>query len=114
MKKRVLAAAAAITLSNLGPAHAAGPGWINGVTVESVVAVSNGGINFRTNPALSGCTSQSGYGASYASIYPEHPGVKNMAAMLLAAMANDTKISFYLSDATCRVGEIEFGNAPTR
>lgn len=107
--------AAAFLLTNIGLVNASGPGWVSGVTVESAVAVINGGINIRITPPLTGCSSQSGYGPSYASIYPDHPGLKNMTAMLLSAITTGTKVSIYLSDATCRVGELEFGdNAPLR
>lgn len=88
---------------------AVGPGWITNVKVVSVVAVINGGINFRLSPELTGCTSQSGYGPAYASVYPDHPGKDKIQSILLAAYMADKTVSVYLQDNTCEVIEVELG-----
>jgi hypothetical protein len=49
--------------------QAAEAGWTVSSKVVKLVVTQNGGINVRLSPELSGCTSQSGYGAKYASIY---------------------------------------------
>ena len=92
------------------PAFAQGPGWTMPSTVVSIVDVSNGGINVRLSPDLTGCTSQSGYGSSYASIYPDHPALNRMKASLLAAQASGATVHLYLGDSTCRVSEMRIGS----
>ncbi|BFM10151.1 hypothetical protein R50072_03040 [Simiduia litorea] len=84
-------------------------GWITDAKVTKIVAVVNGGINVRITPELTACTSQSGYGVHYASIYPDHPGKENMLAILLAAYMADKTVAIYLSDDTCKVYEVELG-----
>ncbi|MBQ0935095.1 hypothetical protein [Ideonella paludis] len=111
MNKRILKntlAAAGVALAYLPLAQA---GWTQEVKVKSVVVVSSGGINVAVEPALSGCTSQSGYGARYASIYPSHPGLKAMHANLLLAMNSGTSVRLYLTDPQCTVGEMVLGEA---
>lgn len=91
------------------PVLAQGPGWTANSTVTGIVDTSNGGVNVRLSPSLVGCTSQSGYGASYASLYPDHPGINRIKATLLTAYATGGTIAIYLSDNTCRIGEVELG-----
>ena len=94
-----------------GPAAslANGPGWITTAKVSKIVVAGNGGINFRLTPDLGGCTSQSGYGPLYASVYPNHPGLDKIYSTLLAAYMADKVVAVYLSDSTCRVAEVELG-----
>ncbi len=66
---RLLPALATLLLP-LAPAHAAGPGWTANATVTKLVITGDGGVNVLLKPALSGCTSNSGYGSAFASIYP--------------------------------------------
>ena len=89
--------------------QAAGPGWVPNAKVVKIVVASNGGINVRLSPELSGCTSQSGYGPLYASVYPDHPGINRIHATLLAAYTADKPVAVYLSDSTCKVAEVELG-----
>jgi hypothetical protein len=53
-----------LTLATLAatsiPAMAQGPGWTSVSTVIELVNTSNGGVNVRLSPDLTGCTSQSG------------------------------------------------------
>lgn len=79
---------------------AAGPGWTANSTVIKVVIAANGGVNVRLSPDLSGCTSQSGYGPAYASIYPDHPGIDRIYSSLVAAYMSGKKVALYLSDNT--------------
>jgi hypothetical protein len=98
----------AVTALSL-PALAQGPGWTANSTVVKLVVTANGGVNARLSPELSDCVSQSGYGANYASIYPDHPGINRIKADLLAAYLTGTTVSLYLSDSTCRVSETLLG-----
>jgi hypothetical protein len=91
------------------PALAQGPGWTANATILKIVDTANGGVNVRLSPDLVGCTSQSGYGGSYASLYPDHPGIKSIKATLLTAYVTQATISIYLSDDTCRIGEVLLG-----
>ncbi len=59
----------------------------------------------RLSPDLAGCTSQSGYGSVYASIYPNHPGLSRIRADLTVAFATGSRVALYLIDNTCTVGE---------
>jgi hypothetical protein len=88
---------------------AAGPGWITSAKIKKIVITIDGGINFRLTPELSGCTSNSGYGPAYASVYPNHAGINRIHSTLLLAYMADKPVAVYLSDDTCRVGEIELG-----
>lgn len=87
-------------------ASAQGPGWTTTSTVVELVVTAAGGINVRLSPDLTNCVSQSGYGAIYASIYPNHPGKKEMKADLLVAYLTGARVALYLTDATCTVGEM--------
>lgn len=89
--------------------YADGPGWTVASDVIKIVSVVNGGINVRLSPELSGCTSLSGYGPKYASVYPDHPALNSIQANLLAAYMGGKKVSLYLSDSTCKVGEMVIG-----
>jgi hypothetical protein len=103
------ACALTLLLAPLLSAHAAGPGWSVNSTVSKLVVTADGGINVRLSPELSGCVSNSGYGGSFASIYPNHPGINRMKADLLAAYLSGGTISLYFSDNTCRVTELVLG-----
>lgn len=87
-------------------AWAAGPGWTADSTVVKIVVTNSGGVNVRLSPEISGCTSQSGYGPAYASIYPDHPGIDRLHSSLLAAYISGKTVALYLSDDTCKVGEM--------
>jgi hypothetical protein len=91
------------------PALAQGPGWTATSTIVQIVDTSNGGVNIRLSPDLSGCTSQSGYGSLYASLYPSHPGIDRIKASLLTAFVTGTPVTLYLSDSTCTVLEMRLG-----
>jgi len=91
------------------PALAQGPGWTANSTVIKIVDTSNGGVNVRLSPDLTGCTSQSGYGAAYASLYPSHPGLNRIKATLLTAYTTGATISLYLGDNTCMITEVLLG-----
>lgn len=84
-------------------------GWIYNVEVFRVVVVVNGGVNVRVIPELKGCVSQSGYGETYASILPSHPGIDRIYSGLLAAQVSKQKVSIYLRDNVCTVGEVVIG-----
>jgi hypothetical protein len=58
---------------------------------------------------LTGCVSQSGYGSSFASVYPNHPGINRIKADLLAAYLTGRRVSLYLGDDTCKVLETNLG-----
>jgi hypothetical protein len=104
MKKFALA-----MLLAAAPALAQGPGWTANSTVTRIVDTANGGVNVRLSPDLSDCTSQSGYGSLYASLYPNHPGIDRMKATLLTAYATGATLAIYLTDSTCTIGEIRLG-----
>ena len=65
--------------------------------------------NIQLEPQLSGCASLSGYGSKYASVHPDHPGLDKIYSGLLAAYLSQTPVKVYLSDETCKVGEVLFG-----
>jgi hypothetical protein len=90
-------------------AIAAGPEWITYAKVTKVVVTANGGVNIALSPELSGCTSQSGYGPRYASLYPDHPGLDKIHSIVLAAFMANKPIAVWLSDSTCKIGEVELG-----
>lgn len=100
---------AAALLLPLTLAHAAGPGWTANSTVTKLVVTFDGGVNVLLSPALTGCTSNSGYGPAFASIYPNHPGISRMKADLMAAYLTGGTVALYLTDNTCRVGELILG-----
>ncbi|HEU5134646.1 MAG TPA: hypothetical protein VFU13_05840 [Steroidobacteraceae bacterium] len=109
-KSRVVANSTSVTAAALlawaVPTLAQGPGWTVASTVRDIVNTSNGGINVRLTPDLTGCTSQSGYGGAYASIYPNHPGIDRMKADLLVAFTTGAHVELYLGDNTCMVAEM--------
>lgn len=110
LPKAIAAIAAASVLVGFSESSLAqGPGWTANSTVVKLVVTENGGINVRLSPELTGCVSQGGYGSIYASIYPDHAGIDRMKADLLAAYLNGSTVSLYLSDNTCRVGELLLG-----
>ncbi len=84
-------------------------GWIVSAKVIKIVGTINGGINVRLSPELTACTSQSGYGSAYASLYPDHAGVDRIHSILLAAYMSDKPVAIYLVDNTCKIGEVELG-----
>ena len=105
MSKRIwLAAATAAAMAM--PAFAQGPGWTEVSTVIQLVDTANGGVNVALSPGLTGCTSQSGYGGAFASIYPDHPGLNRIKADLTVAFTTGAHVSLYLSDDTCKVVEM--------
>jgi hypothetical protein len=91
------------------PAFAQGPGWTVNSTVAKIVDTGNGGVNVRLSPDLSGCTSQSGYGGAFASLYPTHPGIDRIKATLLTAYATGSPVALYLGDNTCTITEVILG-----
>lgn len=91
------------------PSYAEGGRWVPLVKVEKIVVVMNGGINVRVTPGLTNCVSQSGYGAAYASVYPDHPGKDQILSVLLAAKMSDQPVGIWLSDDSCRIGEVVLG-----
>lgn len=109
MKKYVVRTLILSILSLYGVSSQAEQGWITTAKVVKIVATANGGINIRISPELTGCTSQSGYGPSYASLYPDHPGKDKITSILLAAYMADKTVAVYLSDSTCKIAEVELG-----
>lgn len=109
--KKLLVVVLPMAFSSLitSSAVAAGPGWITTAKVVKVVGTINGGINVRLSPELTGCVSQSGYGANYASLYPTHAGKDKIASMLLAAYLSEKPVAIYLTDADCTIGEVVLG-----
>jgi hypothetical protein len=95
----------ATTFTTIPTAMADGPGWTVKSTVIRIVNTSNGGFNVRLSPDLTNCVSQSGYGPSYASVLPNHPGLNRIKADLLVAFLTGTQVSLYLGDSSCNVGE---------
>jgi len=89
--------------------NAENSGWTANVTITKLVVTQNGGVNIRVSPDLTNCISQSGYGPNYASVYPAHPGMNRIQAMLMQAYAQGTKVSLWFSDGNCTVGEIIVG-----
>jgi hypothetical protein len=90
-------------------ARAEGPGWVLNRTVVNIVNTVNGGFNVRLTPDLTACVSQSGYGPTYASIYPSHPGLGRIKADLLTALVTGKPVSLYFTDNACTVGETVVG-----
>lgn len=110
MRNRTLVTLGAVALALATiPATAQGPGWTVNSTVMKLVVTSNGGINVRLSPDLTGCVAQSGYGSVYASIPPTHPGIDRMKADLLTAYVTQGIVALYLVDGNCYVGELELG-----
>jgi hypothetical protein len=98
-----------VLLASALPAFAQGPGWTVNSVIVSIVDTGSGGVNVRLSPELSGCESQSGYGASYASLYPSHAGINRIKATLLTAYVTGSPIALYLGDNTCTISEVELG-----
>jgi hypothetical protein len=93
-------------LGLLPNSYAQSSGWTALSEVTDLVVTANGGVNVKLSPVLSGCVSQSGYGGSYASIYPTHPGMDLMQSNLLAALMSGKKVALYLNDDKCTVLEM--------
>jgi hypothetical protein len=102
--KRVLLPGLALAALAL-PALAQGPGWTEVSSVVELVNTQNGGFNVRLSPELTGCQSQSGYGSVYASVYPSHPGLKQIKADVTVAFVTGARIALYLGDSMCTVSE---------
>ena len=100
----VLAAILSISVSQAEPS-----GWTASVTITKFVGTANGGINVRVSPELTNCVSQSGYGPNYASIYPTHPGINRIQALLMQAYAQGIKVQVWFSDNNCTIGEVTVG-----
>ena len=81
-------------------AVAEGPGWTAVSTITKLVDTQDGGVNVQLSPSLSACVSNSGYGATYASVYPNHPGLSRIKATLLTAFVTGTPVSLYFSANT--------------
>ena len=96
-------------VANSSIAFADGPGWTVASKVTRLVVVASGGINVRLSPELNGCTSQGGYGSHYASVYPDHAALELIQSNLLAAYMSGKDVAVYLSDDTCKVGEVVLG-----
>lgn len=109
MKKLFVKLFFVATFSFCIPVVNAEQGWIVSAKVIKIVGTINGGINVRLSPELTACTSQSGYGPIYASLYPDHPGIDRIHAMLLTAYLSDKPVALYFTDSTCRIGEVELG-----
>lgn len=99
----------ALMLLFAAPTMAQGPGWTANATIVKLAVTGDGGVNVRLSPDLTGCTPNAGYAPTYASVYPTHPGIDRIKAALLSAYATGSVVSLYLSDSTCRVGEIQLG-----
>lgn len=94
MKKLLLAA---LMLSSLFTnVSFAQTGWTADSTVKNIVVTVYGGINVQLDPMLKGCVSQSGYGETYASIMPDHPGKELFQSNLLSAQMSGKKVKLYL------------------
>jgi hypothetical protein len=106
---RLAGASVAALLAWTVPALAQGPGWTANATIIRIVDTSNGGVNIRLSPDVTGCTSQSGYGSNYASLYPNHPGINRIKATLLTAYTTGATVSVYLGDNTCLITEVILG-----
>ncbi|HEY8941037.1 MAG TPA: hypothetical protein VIM59_12635 [Cellvibrio sp.] len=89
--------------------YAQGPGWSSVTKIKRIIVVSNGGVNVSLQSDLQGCTPLSGYGARYASLYPDHPGADRIYSLLIAAYLSQQDVQIYLSDNTCRIGEVVIG-----
>lgn len=99
-----------IALSSFASLQArAESGWTANVKIVKLVGTANGGLNVLMSPSLLNCVSQSGYGPTYASLYPTHPGRSQISALLMAAYMSDKTVALYLTDSTCTIGEVAMG-----
>lgn len=111
MKSKVFIYAAILSSMIAMPevSSAQGPGWVHNLRVTKIINTSNGGVNVRVSPDLSGCVSQSGYGAVYGSVYPSHTGINRIKADLMLAYVTGDVISLYLDDSNCTITETVLG-----
>ncbi|GJL66567.1 MAG: hypothetical protein NPIRA05_15380 [Nitrospirales bacterium] len=91
------------------PSFAEGPGWRDASKITRLVVVASDGINIRLEDQLQNCTSISGFGAAFASVHPDHPGLDRIYALLLAAYVAQDEVQLYFSDETCKVTEVVIG-----
>lgn len=90
-------------------ARAEGPGWTANSTIVRLVTTSDGGVNIMLSPGLNNCISNGGYGPTFASLHPSHPGLRSIQATLLTAYASGQPVSIYFSNANCLVSEVVLG-----
>lgn len=95
-----------VLLAMAHPTVAQGPGWTEVGKVIRIVNTANGSFNIRMSPELTGCASQSGYGPTYASVLPSHPGLNRIKADVLVAFTTGADVRLYLGDSNCTVAEI--------
>ena len=100
-----------VLLAMAYPTVAQGPGWTEIGKVIRIVNTANGGFNIRMSPELTGCASQSGYGPTYASVLPSHPGLNRIKADILVAFTTGADIRLYFSDSNCTVAEMVLGGS---
>lgn len=91
------------------PVAAEGPGWSANSTVRKLVVTADGGINVLLSPQPTSCVSNSGYGPTFASVYPNHPGINRIKADLLAAYLTGGTVSVYYVDNKCTINEVILG-----
>lgn len=104
--KVILPAIALGTIMLVNPVFAEGPGWISNSQITELVVTGDGGLNVRLGNNLTNCVSNSGYGPGYASVYPDHPGLSKITALLMTAYVSGKSVSLYFSDNTCKVSEV--------
>jgi hypothetical protein len=107
--QRVIAVALITFALLTTPAFAEGPGWSANSTVVKLVTTQDGGVNIMLSPGLTNCVSNSGYGATFASVYPSHPGVKSIYTSLLTAYVTGQPVALYFSTNQCTVLEVVLG-----
>lgn len=90
---------------------AEGPGWYPATKVKRIVVIVNGGVNVKFENETKNCASLSGYGKRYASVYPEHPGLDRIHAILLAAYMADKEVQVHFADDTCKINEVVIGGS---
>jgi hypothetical protein len=99
-----------MTLALLGTsAQAEGPGWSPNSTVKKIVVTYDGGVNVLFSPQPTACVSNSGYGTGFASVYPTHPGINRIKAVLMTAYLNGNTVAVYYDNNTCRIHEVILG-----
>lgn len=109
MKKIGLAISLIMIFS--APVFAEGPGWLTPSKIKRIVVVYSGGVNVKLENGPENCTSLSGYGKKYLSLYKDHPGVDRIYSLLLAAYASQKEVHIYLTDDTCKIGEVVIGGS---